>query len=102
MKKIILLGLVLIVLNVLDAITTFYGLNMGAMEGNPIVRFFIESGSFWVFKIGIPIIIILFIVLFIGRKPILYKSSTRVLKVMNSVFSLIVLWNVISLIIERR
>jgi len=40
--------------------------------------------------------------LFIGRKPILYKSSTRVLKVMNSVFSLIVVWNVISLIIERR
>ena len=101
MKRIIVLGVVLIVLNVLDAITTIYGLDLGFIEGNPIVDFFIESGSFWVFKIGIPIIIFLFIVLFIGRKPILYKSSSRVLKVMNSVFSLIVLWNVISLIIER-
>lgn len=93
MKRIIVLGVVLIVLNVLDAITTIYGLNLGFIEGNPIVDFFIENGTFWLFKIGVPIIILLIIIFSIKRNPMLYKSSTRILKVMNSVLSLIVLWN---------
>lgn len=101
MKNIIIYGVLFVVLNILDAITTIHGLSIGAMELNPIGKFFIEGGNFWIFKVGIPLLIVLVAILYTMHFPKVQYSSEKILKTLCIIFTLIVLWNSLSIIITK-
>ena len=50
------------------------------MELNPIGKFFIEGGNFWIFKVGIPLLIVLVAILYTMHFPKVQYSSEKILK----------------------
>lgn len=53
----------LLILNLVDVLSTRYVLNLGAKEANPLLENYIETGWVWLPKIGLPLVVI-----FLARK----------------------------------
>jgi hypothetical protein len=81
-------------LQVLDFLTTLAFLTVGVREGNPIVRFALESASSPL--VGLAIIKVVALALGIYC---LYLKKNRLLARINVMFALVVAWNLVALIV---
>ncbi len=89
-------ALVLLLLNFIDVFMTLTVLKHGAHEVNPIAAWLIKHHVIWAFKLGIPAVIIV-LLFFSEYQPV----TERLLYLAVIVYSFVVLWNVITLVIAK-
>ncbi len=93
MKKIVILSVILIVLNMLDVGTTYMALSVGATEVNPIARVLIESNTLWIVKFFVPLFACMIIYFGVLETPKIKPYATKALVLLNIYFTLIVALN---------
>jgi hypothetical protein len=92
MKKLYILGIILVVVNVADILLTWSLLNQGVgVEGNPIMAF-ILAGGFW------NSVVLKFLVALEVALIAIRKRRLGVLAVLATGFFLIVAWNIFCII----
>ena len=84
--------LTLIILNVLDCATTYAALEFGLLEGNPIMSKLFDINIF--FGFGVKMLVITLA----GLLCVLLKKK-KLLKVLNWIISIIVIYNLINILI---
>ena len=103
LKNILILGIILVILNVLDVVTTLYLIRLGASEANPIADLFIQKShlSFWVFKLGISLFVAFWLLFAVWKFPQLYKFSRNALVGVNIFYMTPFIWNVFGILVMR-
>lgn len=76
-----------IILNILDCITTYFGIVKGSMEANIILA--------WLMSIDIKLALAIKMVLAVGISIVIKKIKYSLFKILNIAFLIIVLWNIL-------
>lgn len=84
--------LTLIILNLLDCITTYFALELGLVEANPIMQYLFDIDILLGFCVKMLVIILA------GLLCILLKKE-KLLKVLNWIVGIIVIYNLINILI---
>ena len=103
-KKILILGIVLILLNVLDVITTLWCIRLGGKEANPLANIFIQHSStaFWLVKIGVSTFLAIWLLFAVFMYPDkLYVFSRNTLIGLNIFYLTPFLWNVLGILVLK-
>ncbi len=88
MTLFIVLCAVIVILNLLDALTTSFALEHGLYEGNPILKYMIRKKLFIPFKI---------FMICVMMTLILYSKSLVAACIISTIYLGIVVWNIITI-----
>lgn len=102
-KKIIILGIILVVLNLLDIITTLWCIRLGGSEANPIADYFIQHShtAFWLMKLGVVMFVALWLLFAVWKFPQLYVFSRNALIGLNIFYVFPFLWNTLGILVLK-
>lgn len=99
MKRILVLGVILVILNALDVVTTMWVIGLGGSEANPIADHFIQNGGLWVIKMGVSTFVALWLLFAVWKSPQLYRFSRNALIALNAFYVTPIIWNLFGVLV---